>query len=260
MRRRDALVGGGVAASLLLGPAAWRALREPALVFEPHPAVPGFRRIAAGAASSGTLGRFDGLVGLAGPLDATREAALTAVLSDLCGALFGGPVPPGAVPVASFSDYNCPYCRVLTERLAAIEARSRSTVRVRWHELPLLGEASRTAARAALAAARQGAYPAMHARLMRSRFQLTPAYLDAVAEEIGLDPGRLRADMASPTTLAELRRSAALADVFGFPGTPVMVVGRTVVVGEIGESTLERLIARERADGPVPACAEHPRS
>ena len=254
MRRRDALVGAGVAASLLLGPAAWRALREPALAFEPHPAVPGFRRIAAGGASR-PAARFDGLIGLAEPPNPAADAAREAVLRDPCAALFGGSVPSGAVPVASFSDYNCPYCRATTERLAAIEARSGGAVRVRWHELPLLGEGSEAAARAALAADLQGAYPAMHARLMRARLVPTPAYLEEVARALDLDAGRLLADMASPAIEARLARSAASADAFRLAGTPAMVVGRTVAVGALDERTLERLIERERADGPGPACA-----
>ena len=257
--RRGLLAGGAAAA--LVGGAAWRARRETAPAFEPHPTVPGFRRlVAAGDLSSGGAGRYDGLIGIAAAPDPVLGPAREAVARDPCAALFGMATPgatggAGEVPVASFSDYNCPYCRVATERLAALAATPESPVRVAWHELPLLGEGSAAAARAALAAARQGAYPQIHARLMRSRFQVTPAYVEALAAEMGLDADRLLADMASPEIEAELARSAALADLFGLAGTPAMVVGRTVVVGAIGERTLARLVARERVDGPVPACA-----
>jgi hypothetical protein len=46
-----------------------------------------------------------------------------------------------------------------------------------------------------------------------------------------------------------------LAELFAFVGTPALVVGRTVVQGEINDARLERLIARERMDGPIEACA-----
>ena len=250
--RRGLLVGGG--ALLALG-AARLAGGEAPLAFEPHGAVPGFRRIAAGGVSRGAAAGSGALIGLSEPLDPIAEAAREAVLADPCVALFGGAVPPGTVPVASFSDYNCPYCRVATEDLAAIEARSGGSVRVRWHELPLLGPGSEVAARAALAADRQGAYPAMHARLMRARLVPTPAYLEEVAIDLGLDASRLLTDMTSPEVEARLDRSAAAADAFGLPGTPAMVVGRTVVVGALGDRALERLIERERADGPIPGCS-----
>ena len=251
--RREVLAAAGAAATALLGGGAWLARRGSDLAFEPHPAMPGFRLVAGGRVSGGS-GLGDGLIGLGAAPEPGREGRRERVRRVPCAALFGGPTPPGVVPVASFSDYSCPFCRVTTERLAEVEGRSGGGVRVAWHELPLLGASSRTAARAALAAARQGAYPAMHARLMRAGFQITPAYLDAVAGELGLDAERLRADMASPAIEAALGTSAALADAFGFPGTPAMVVGRTVVVGEIGARRLAALIGRERADGPIAAC------
>ena len=251
--RRGALAAG--AAALAVG-AGWWAARPPAPTFEPHPSMPGFRRLAAGATSSGGAGRAAGLVGLPGAAAPGVDTARGAVRADPCRALFGGPVPPGVVPVASFSDHACPCCRVLSERLAAMAAGSGGAVRVGWHELPLLGRGSETAARAALAAGRQGAYPAMHARLMRSGFRVMPAYVEAVAREMGLDAPRLPADMTDPSVEAALRRSAALADLFGFPGTPATVVGRTVLLSAIGERALARLVEREGADGPVPACVE----
>lgn len=89
---------------------------------------------------------------------AIPEAAMRA---DLCNGLFGGPPPAGVVPIASFSDYNCPFCRVLTERLSNLEERSGGGVRITWHEWPRLGPTSLSAARAALAADMQGAYAAI---------------------------------------------------------------------------------------------------
>jgi 2-hydroxychromene-2-carboxylate isomerase len=86
----------------------------------------------------------------------------------------------------------------------------------------------------------------MHARLMRAGLVPTPAYLAEVAEGLGLDPARLLRDMGSAGIDAALRRSSALADVFALPGTPALVVGRTVVLGAVGERTLARLIERER--------------
>ena len=213
---------------------------------------PGFRELGGGAASSGA---FDPFVGLS-----AREAPTGPVIdpdslrADLCGALFGGPPAPGVVPVAAFSDYYCPFCRVLTRTLAAIEAEPDSGMTVTWHEWPLLGANSMLAARASLAAERQGAYAAFHAALSRGGFVATPAFLATVAERAGIDPDRLLADMDHPAVAESIARTTALARLFGFPGTPAMVVGRTVVVGEIDEATLRSLIDRERADGPVPAC------
>lgn len=219
--------------------------------FEPLPDLPGFRRIAMGESSPAP----SPLIGMSRGDEADLGAAKATARADLCNALFGGPPPPGVVPIASFSDYNCPFCRVLTGRLAALQARSGSAVRITWHEWPLLGPTSVTAARAALAADMQGAYATFHKRLMRTRFVPTPSFLEVVARDIGIDPARLRADMESDAVSERLRSTDAVARIFGFIGTPALVVGRTVVVGAVSEAVIHALIEQERLDGPPPGCA-----
>jgi predicted DsbA family dithiol-disulfide isomerase len=251
--RRNLLAAGG---ALVLGSGAvmsarlglWRgrafqfeALEEPA----------GFRRISAGDISRGA----DPLVGLktSGAGSSVRDKEVLA--SGICLSLFGtNEPPPGVVSIASFSDYRCPYCRVLTEKLAEIEIASAGEVSVKWHEWPLLGDVSEISANAALAARRQGAYLPVHARLMRTPFVPTEGYLRSMAIDLGIDPERLLADMNGSAVAQEIETSRRLAALFGFPGTPALVVGRTVVVGVIGSGRLARLIERERNDGPVPAC------
>lgn len=247
--RRTALAGG--AAALAAAWFGWPHLRSrvaPLFAggfdFEPVPGMPGFRRIAGGATSGASP-----FVGLDRPGPRTEAPP-----DDLCAALFGARPAEGVVPIAMFTDYNCPYCRILTGTLNGIVERSDGAVRVRWHEWPLLGGASSLAARASLAADLQGAYAAFHDRLMRSRFVPTPAYVSDLARRAGIDAARLRADMDGPEVSRRLAETAALAGMFGFPGTPSLVVGRTVAVGAIGDGRLEALIAREREDGPLPAC------
>ncbi|MFW5833538.1 MAG: DsbA family protein, partial [Pseudomonadota bacterium] len=139
--------------------------------------------------------------------------------------------------------------------LAALQAASPGEVRIAWHEWPILGPTSIEAARAALAAKRQGAYVAFQAELMRAGFVPTESLFEDLALRLGLDPGRFAADRRSAEVEQEIATTRALADRFRFPGTPAMVVGRTVVTGSIDDATLRALIARERADGPLDVCA-----
>ena len=253
--RRNLVIGGlaiaGGYAALRFGPPAVAGLFAGDFDFEPIERPAGFRRIAGGDSSSG----FNLFMGLDDAPDPAMAATVARIEGRICETLYGSETEPGVVPMASFSDYNCPYCRALTIRLSKIEAASAGGVRIAWHELPLLGEASMVAARAALAAKRQGAYVAFHKRLMRTPFGATPEYLEVLAEDIGVDETRLLADMQGEDVQRELRESGALADIFAFIGTPALVVGRTVVQGEIGEARLGSLIERERADGPIEACA-----
>lgn len=237
---------------LRFGPPAVSQLFAGDFEFEPVERPAGFRRLAAGQSSAG----FSPLFGLDDEAGPGISAAVAEVGADPCGSLYGGNgLDAGVVPIASFSDYNCPFCRVLTLRLVEIEDAADGDVQIAWHELPLLGEASMLAAQGALAAKRQGAYVEFHRRLMRAPFRATPEYLEALAEAIGVDHDRLREDMQSTAVQEEIMRSSALAKAFGFIGTPALVVGRTVVQGEIDDATLKRLIDRERADGPIAACA-----
>jgi protein-disulfide isomerase len=254
-RLRRNLIAGGVVASVIGlwhgAPYVMRLLPR-SFEFEPLADPPGFRRIAGGATSGG----LDPFAGLSTP-EPERGPRIDpdALRADLCRAVFGAAPAEGVVPVASFSDYYCPFCRVLTRRLAAIEAGSGGTVRIAWHEWPLLGETSEVAAKAALAAKRQDAYVAFHEALMRGAFVATPAFLSNLAERLGIDPERMLADMESPETARAIAESRALARLFSFPGTPALIVGRTVVAGEIDDATLRALIDREREDGPIRACA-----
>lgn len=218
------------------------------LDLEPLDRPAGFRRlVSAGGASGVGAGAFDPLVGLE-PADRVAPS---------CAGLFGdGPDPgpdPGTVPVAYFSDANCAYCRVLTPRLDGLDG-----VRVTLHELPILGDGSVYAARAAVAAGAQGAHAAFHAALMDAP-RPSPATIERIAGDLGLDVARLRADMGNPAVDVTLKRSDALAALFGIRATPALVVGRTLVIGAISRVTLDRLVAREAADGTadgaVPACA-----
>lgn len=221
------------------------------LVFEEIDDPVGFRRLAAGKSSAG----FDPFFGLEDPTENNHAEAESRVRSNICATLYGDALGGGEdVPVASFSDYYCPFCRVQTKRLAAMEARPGNGIRIVWHELPLLGETSTLAAKAALAARNQGAYPAFHERLMKSPFQATPEYLQALADDIEIDHERLTADMNGERVLLDLENSAALARIFDFIGTPAMVIGRTVIQGEISERTIQDLVERERAEGWASVC------
>ncbi len=154
LHRRAALLG-----ALAAAVGAWWAWPSVAQLFvgdfdfEPLDDPRGFRRIAAGE----TSGMPSPFFGLEAP-DAQRQATPEEeVRADLCAGLFGGSPPAGVVPIASFSDYNCPFCRVLTEILSNLEERAGGGVRITWHEWPRLGPTSVSAARAALAADMQGA-------------------------------------------------------------------------------------------------------
>ncbi len=154
--------------------------------------------------------------------------------------------PEGDVVIVEFFDYNCGYCRKITEDLFDL-TEADGNIRYVLKELPIFGQPSRFAAKAALAAGKQGKYSELHFALMTSGVQIDEAATLAIAASIGLDVERLKDDMLDPSLDAELERNAQLARTLGVEGTPAMVIGTAFVPGARPYAELERLVAAARA-------------
>jgi len=153
--------------------------------------------------------------------------------------------PEGDVTLVEFFDYNCPYCRQVAPYMAKAEAND-PKLRIVYKEFPILGASSSHAAKAALAANRQGKYAAFHRALMESKGTLTESGVLEVAGRIGLDLARLKADMADRTIQVAIDRNLALARALNINGTPGFVVGEQIAPGAIDLATMERLIRDAR--------------
>jgi len=237
-------VGTGAAVAAGAGYALWPA---PAFDFTAVARPAGFRRIARGdgLSAGALLSGFETTGARAAPLSDAR----------ICDLAFGGhSTGQGRLAVAVFSDFFCPYCRVLDLQVRELAAKD-DRITVVPHEVPLLGVPSQFAARAVLAAAAQGAYDAFHARLIRTTFVPNPAYLRAIAAEEGLDVAQFETDMRADATTARIDEGIALFRAFGFVGTPGLAVGSTLVNGAIAPRALRALMRLEiDADAPG-ACA-----
>jgi predicted DsbA family dithiol-disulfide isomerase len=88
----------------------------------------------------------------------------------------------------------------------------------------------------------------MQSRVATGRLRPSLEGLLRLAEDLGLDGARVRQDMQSDGVSETLARSRGLARAFAFPGTPALVVGRTVVVGLIGPRRLRALVEQEERD------------
>jgi len=136
----------------------------------------------------------------------------------------------GDITVVEFFDYNCGYCkRGLEEVIKLVETDPK--VRVVFKELPILSKGSEQAAHVALAAKKQGKYWEMHKALLTAKGHLDEASALRIAEKLGLDMDKLKADMASPEVKAEVEKSEALAKKMGVNGTPHFLVGDRAIPG-----------------------------
>jgi protein-disulfide isomerase len=153
--------------------------------------------------------------------------------------------PQGDVSLVEFFDYRCPYCKQVEPALETLLGEDRQ-LRFVYKEFPVLGQDSVIAARAALAARRQGKYEAMHRALMAMKGQINEATVYKTAESAGLDIERLKGDMAAPEIERELKANLQLAEALDIRGTPGFVIGSEIVPGAIDLGTLKALIAAAR--------------
>ena len=153
--------------------------------------------------------------------------------------------PDGDVTLVEFFDYQCPYCKRIFPSIQALLAEDRN-LRYVFKEFPILGKESVFAARAALAARRQGKYLEFHMAVMSAKGKWTEAKVMRLAKTAGLDVDRLRRDMADGTVDAMIRRNLDLADGLGIFSTPVFIIGDTQIPGAVEIDTLKTLIARAR--------------
>jgi len=151
--------------------------------------------------------------------------------------LGSAPVPPiaiddhvrgegGVVRHVVYADYECPYCAVLCQRLAAGDER--------WafRHFPVKSKHPRAwaAACAAEAAGLQGRFWQMHDALFADQARLEDPHLWARAEALGLDVARFEADRRSDAVAARVRRDFESGVRAGVVTTPTRFTDGTMRV------------------------------
>ncbi len=176
-----------------------------------------------------------------------QDSALAANYAALVeGAPTVGATDMDAITVVEFFDYNCGYCKRSMDAILQV-LESETDVRFVFVEFPILAPSSRTAALAALAADRQGAYFAFHRALMQHRGALTDARVMEIAQEIDLDMAQLAQDMEDAEVVAALERNAMVGEAVGVQGTPFFLVNQKAYPGWLDEETLRSAITEARS-------------
>ena len=159
--------------------------------------------------------------------------------------------PKGDVTVVEFFDYACPYCKVMAPVIEQAQAAD-PKLRIVYKEFPVLGPGSVLAAKAALAANKQGKYTVFHHALYQTRGQIDEAKVLEVAATVGLDIDRLKTDINDSSVSGDLDKNTKLGELLHITGTPGFVVGDQVATGATELKNFQALIAMARA-GQEPA-------
>ncbi|MFO0635346.1 MAG: DsbA family protein [Nannocystaceae bacterium] len=166
------------------------------------------------------------------------------------------------VVVVAFVDYQCPFCRrAWKEELSGVLARHPDDVALSVRQLPLpIHNAAEGAARAALAAGKQGKFWQFHDRLLAHEGALGRTNFVGWARELGLDEAAFLAALDDPATAKVVEQDTRLANRVGVDGTPGFFVnGRYVggytpgVLAGVIDEELARAAELARSEGTPPA-------
>jgi protein-disulfide isomerase len=155
--------------------------------------------------------------------------------------------PDGDVTLVMFTDYNCVYCRASAPDIDKLLAED-PKLKVVWREIPVLGPQSEVAARAALAAAKQGRYLPFHRAVFADGRPDQP-HLTIAGKAAGLDAARLAGDSKGADIAREIDANIAIATRIGVSGTPAFVIGDKMLSGAVGHAALAKAIAEARKQG-----------
>lgn len=151
----------------------------------------------------------------------------------------------GGVTIVEFFDYHCGYCRRVEPTIEKLLA-DHPDIKFVFKEFPILGPQSLTAAKASLAAYKQGGYLKFHQALMTLPGSISMDTVEQLAAKQGLNVAKLKSDMESPEVQSTLARNSELAHQIGVSATPTFVIGTELVPGAMGAAAFEKLIAQAK--------------
>jgi protein-disulfide isomerase len=150
---------------------------------------------------------------------------------------------PANAPVTliQYADFECLHCARAQPILRQLREEIPDAFRRVFRHFPLVADHPRSAmaARAAVAAARQGRFWEMHDRLFEYQAHLNLEAFELHAEDIGLDVERFRRDMTDSASTERIQRDLTSGRASGVRGTPTFFLNG-VRYGDAPDLTLLR--------------------
>ncbi len=130
------------------------------------------------------------------------------------------------VTLIEFSDFQCPPCGESRELLERVLTEYPKDVKLVYKVFPLtsIHQYALGAARAAIAAGKQGKFWEMHDIMYKNQTALTPEKLAEYAKEIGLDVPRWQRDVSAPETQQQVSRDVGDGRAADVDATPTFFV------------------------------------
>ena len=160
-------------------------------------------------------------------------------------------VGPATAPVTivEFSEFQCPFCKRVGPTMDQIKKEYGDKVRVVFKHNPLSFHAEAPyAAKASLAAGKQGKFWEMHGKLFENQRDIKPENIEKYAQEIGLDMAKFKADVNSPEIAQMVSDDMKLAEKVGARGTPNFFINGEQLSGAQPYDRFKAVIDKQLAD------------
>lgn len=157
------------------------------------------------------------------------------------------------ITVVEFSDFQCPYCSRGRDTMKQLMEKYKGKIKLVFKNLPLeFHKNAEPAAKAALAANKQGKFWEMHDAFFDKQDALSEQFYLDTAKSLGLDLEKFKKDMADPAIAKQIEEDKALAAKNQISGTPGFFVNGVAVRGAYPVDYFSKIVDRWLAGGAAP--------
>ncbi len=147
------------------------------------------------------------------------------------------------IMIVVFSDFQCPFSKRGTDTLHALISKYGDKVTFVYKNLPLpFHPEAMPAAKAALAAGKQGKFYEFHDKLYEHQDTLGEDLYVQTAKDLGLNLAKFNADRNSKEIEEQIKADAAQANSLGFNGTPGFALNGVKILGAYPIDHFEKII------------------
>lgn len=133
--------------------------------------------------------------------------------------------PAGRITLVEFVDYECPHCKRVQPVMRQALEEFRNEVRLYFKHYPLGSHTNaRLAAEGAVAAHKQGKFWPFNDGVWANAESLSPAKLEQIAKESGLDVEKWRKDLESTEVRQRVTKDRADGETLGLTSTPTIYI------------------------------------
>lgn len=149
------------------------------------------------------------------------------------------------ITIVEFSDFECPFCKKGNDTMNELAKLYPKDIKFVFKNLPLPGhENAEPAAKAALAANKQGKFWEYEEKLFANQRALSEEKYVEFAKELGLNIDQFNKDRASPEIAKQIQADSEQAKSFDISGTPAFFVNGVAVRGAYPISHFKMIIDR----------------